>query len=160
MILEVVSSSIIGGIYLAAKLKGGEGPTNDHQKIKMIADAVGLKKNGQSIRIHRKYRPKNKHYTEYIYQIPLGLSLEDFQEKHQKFEDGLNNKQTRYLLSFKDLKKVGWKELRKINSFKELPEQFKRIFGEKQLIRKSVEMSEVACPNWRNKRWCTFYPFG
>ncbi|AXI29429.1 hypothetical protein CIB87_10550 [Priestia megaterium] len=141
MILEVVSSSIIGGIYLVAKLKGGESPTNDHQKIKMIADAVGLKKNDQSIRIHRKYRPKNKHYTEYIYQIPLGLSLEDFQEKHQKFEDGLNNKQTRYLLSFNDLKKIDWKELRKINSFKELPEQFKRIFGEKQLIRKSVEMS-------------------
>ncbi|MGG0554905.1 FtsK/SpoIIIE domain-containing protein [Priestia aryabhattai] len=141
MILEVVSSSIIGGIYLAAKLKGGEGPTNDYQKIKMIADAVGLKKNGQSIRIHRKYRPKNKHYTEYIYQIPLGLSLEDFQEKHQKFEDGLNNKQTRYLLSFKDLKKVDWKELKKINSFKEFLEQFKRMFGEKQLIRKSVEMS-------------------
>ena len=141
MILEVVSSSIIGGIYLVAKLKGGESPTNDHQKIKMIANAVGLKKNGQSIRIHRKYRPKNKHYTEYIYQIPLGLSLEDFQEKHQKFEDGLNNKQTRYLLSFNDLKKIDWKELRKINSFKELPEQFKRIFGEKQLIRKSVEMS-------------------
>jgi len=141
MIFEVISSSIIGGIYLAAKLKSGEGPTNDHEKIKMIADVVGLKKDGKSIRIHRKYRPKNKHYTEYIYQIPLGLSLDDFKSHIDKFEDGLNNKQTSYFLSLKDLKKIDWKKLRQIKSFKDLPEQFKRIFGEKQLIRKNIEMS-------------------
>lgn len=114
MIFEVISSSIIGGIYLAAKLKSGEGPTNDYEKIKMIADVVGLKKDGKSIRIHRKYRPKNKHYTEYIYQIPLGLSLDDFKSHIDKFEDGLNNKQTSYFLSLKDLKKIDWKKLRQI----------------------------------------------
>ncbi|MEB4856071.1 FtsK/SpoIIIE domain-containing protein [Priestia megaterium] len=141
MLIEIATSLTAASILGVAQLKKEGSSGDDAKKIKQIADAVGLKKNGQSIRIHRKYRPKNKHYTEYVYQIPLGLALEDFQEKHKKFEDGLNNKQTNYFLSFKDLKKIDWKELRKINSLKELPEQFKRIFGEKQLIRKSVEMS-------------------
>lgn len=141
MILESIVGLAISSLFIGAKLKENGGPGNDHEKIKMIAEANGLMKNGQSIRIHRKYRPKNKHYTEYVYQIPLGLSLEDFEEKHQKFQDGINNKQMKHLLSLKELKKVKLKDLKKIQSLSNLPDQLREIFGEKQVIRKSIEMS-------------------
>lgn len=142
MIFEAVTSSIVGGIYLVAKFKKDGAPGNDHDKIKMIAENIGLQKGGKGLRLHRKSRPKGKHYTEYVYQIPLGFDFEkDILTKKGAFEDGLNNKQTSYFISLSDLKKVNFEELKKITSLRELPEQFKQIFGEKQLIRKTVDMS-------------------
>lgn len=142
MILEVVSSSVVGGVFLAAKLKQKGGEENDHEKIKMIAENIGLQKGGKGLRLHRKSRPKGKHYTEYVYQIPLGFDFgKDIKPKIGAFEDGLNNKKTSYIFRLSDLKKVNWHDLKKIDSLRGLPEQFKRIFGEKQLIRKTVDMS-------------------
>lgn len=142
MIFEVISSSIVGGVFLAAKLKRKGEEENDHEKIIKIADNVGLKKDDKGLRLHRKSRPKGKHYTEYVYQIPLGFDFDkDILTKKGAFEDGLNNKKTSYFISLSDLKKVNFTELKKIDSLRNLPEQFKRIFGEKQLIRKTVDMS-------------------
>ena len=76
MIFEVVSSSVVGGIYLAAKVKQkGSSKMQDHEKIISVADACNLKRGGSSIRLHRK--TKEERFTEYVYQIPHGLSFKN-----------------------------------------------------------------------------------
>ncbi|PGR00695.1 FtsK/SpoIIIE domain-containing protein [Priestia megaterium] len=91
MIFEVVSSSVVGGIYLAAKVKQkGSSKMQDHERIISVADACNLKRGGSSIRLHRK--TKEERFTEYVYQIPHGLSFKKFEEHIHEFEDGLNIK--------------------------------------------------------------------
>ncbi|PFL01144.1 hypothetical protein COJ01_11830 [Priestia megaterium] len=141
MLIEITTSIAAASILGLAQLKKEGSTEDDTKKIKQIADNVGLKKAGQSIRIHRRYRPKNKRYTEYIYQIPLGLGLQDFKDQIDKFEDGLNNKKTVFTFKLGDMKKVSIKELRKIKSILGIFEELKRIFGEKHPIRKTIHMS-------------------
>ncbi|AJI23749.1 hypothetical protein H8R29_23440 [Priestia megaterium] len=141
MLIEITTSIAAASILGLAQLKKEGSAEDDAKKIKQIADNVGLKKAGQSIRIHRRYRPKNKKYTEYVYQIPLGLGLQDFKDQIDKFEDGLNNKKTVFTFKLGDMKKVSIKELRKTKSISGVFEEIRKIFGEKHLIRKSIHMS-------------------
>lgn len=138
MFVEIASGITFASIYGVAKFKSEGNSGNDSKKILKIADAVGLKKDGKSIRIFRKYRPKGKKYTEYVYQIPLGLSEKDFLDKLDKFEDGLNNKKTMYKYKFSKLKSLKLEDIRKE---KDPFEYIKNSIREVIKIRKSIELS-------------------
>jgi len=110
MIFEVVSSSVVGGVYLAAKMKQkGSRKMQDHEKIISVADACNLKRGGSSIRLHRK--TKEDRFTEYVYQIPHGLSFKKFEEHIHEFEDGLNIKKREYLFNPRGIKML-WSYLK------------------------------------------------
>ncbi len=105
MIFEILSTSsmlaVAGSTYFFQNKS-----SNDHDKIKIIADQCGLKTKDESIRIYRKSHKKN--YSEYIYKIPLGLTLKEFQAHEQNFIDGLNNK-SKPDLNLVNLKNINWK---------------------------------------------------
>lgn len=90
MLFEILSTASMGLVAGSAYYYQNKSATNDHDKIKKIADAANLKTSEGGIQIYRKN--KNKHYTEYVYKIPLGLSFKEFEEKKHVFIDGLNNK--------------------------------------------------------------------
>ncbi|WEZ09597.1 FtsK/SpoIIIE domain-containing protein [Priestia flexa] len=144
MFVELATGITVVSIFGVAKLKQDGHSGDDAKKIKQIADNNGLKKDGQSIIIRRRdpiNRKKNKLYAEYVYQIPLGLSFDDFRDKFQKFEDGLNNKKTLISISLSDLKKINFKKLRSIKTWKGRMEYVQKTIKEKHLIRKSIDMS-------------------
>src|SRR5699024_12157465 len=92
-----ISTASMLGIMASTYYFQNKESDNDHEKIKKIADNIGLyvteNKQKQSIRIYRKTKKEN--YSEYIYKIPLGLSFKRFEENKQVFIDGLNNKRDR-----------------------------------------------------------------
>lgn len=144
MLLELATGITAASVFGVAKLKQDGRSGDDAKKIKQIADNNGLKKDGQSIIIKRRdplNRKKNKLYAEYIYQIPLGLSFDDFMDKFAKFEDGLNNKKNLYSISLSDIKTINFKKLRIIRTWKGKAEYLQKIIKEKHLIRKSIDMS-------------------
>ncbi|CEG31469.1 FtsK/SpoIIIE domain-containing protein [Peribacillus simplex] len=138
MFVEIASGITFASIYGIAKFSSEGNSGNDSKKILKIADAVGLKKDGKSIRIFRKYRPKEKKYTEYVYQIPLGLSEKDFLDKLDKFEDGLNNKKTMYKYKLSKLKHLKLKDIREAeDTFEFIKDSIREVIK----IRKSIELS-------------------
>lgn len=137
MILELGTGAVLGSIFLAAKTKGKGVVSNDHQKIKEIADQCNLKTKNQSIRIHRK--TKKEKYTEYVYQIPLGLSLNDFLAHIDAFNDGLNNKTKVKTIELKNWKHIKFKKM-KGKSPKEIVQYLRAILTDFYIPRKTVEM--------------------
>jgi DNA segregation ATPase FtsK/SpoIIIE, S-DNA-T family len=105
LIFEVVSCSVVGGIYLTAKIKHNSGKKmNDHEKIVAIANECNLKTKTDSIHLHRK-TPEER-FTEYAYRIPHGLSYERFADKLNEFQDGLNIKKKERLFNWKGVKEL------------------------------------------------------
>lgn len=103
--------------------------SNDHEKIKTIADAAGLKTKEGGIRIYRKV--KKNDYAEYIYKIPLGLSFKQFEENKQLFIDGLNNK-SKSDINLQNLKNINWK--------KDVVKQLKDVLNNRVKLDKHLEM--------------------
>jgi len=137
MIAELATAGALGSIFIAAKTKTKGVSTNDHEKIKEIADQCGLKTKNQSIRIHRK--TKKEKYTEYVYQIPLGLSLNDFVNHIDRFNDGLNNKTKVKTIELKNWKQLKLKKL-KGKSPKEMVQYIRSILTDFYIPKKTVEM--------------------
>ncbi|KYD27022.1 hypothetical protein B4109_1253 [Geobacillus stearothermophilus] len=105
---------------------------DDKTKIERIAANAGLvSKDGKQIRIYR--RTKGEGFTEYVFQIPLGLSFADFERKKHVFEDGLNIKRTTFDISLADLKSINLRS-------NPIP-QIKSLLRNKQKQRKEIEMS-------------------
>lgn len=128
--------------------------SNDHEKIKVIADSLGLytteNKQKQSIRIYRKSKKDN--YAEYIYKIPLGLSFKKFEEHKQVFVDGLNNKSA-HDFSLANLKNINWKG----DAFKQL----KKMLNNRIVLDKQIEMSYDGMLRFKvyDKGLETLYPY-
>ncbi|KOO46391.1 FtsK/SpoIIIE domain-containing protein [Priestia koreensis] len=144
MLAEIATSLTLASVYGLAQMKKDGGVGDDVKKIRQIADAIGLKKNGQSIIIRRRDpadKEKNKFYSEYIFQIPLGLAFSDFETKLNVFQDGLNIKKTLYSFSLSDIKKINIKKLMKLKSLKAKINYIKKFIKDKNSIRKSIEMS-------------------
>lgn len=135
MIFEIISSVTMGGIIASTYFYRSGNGGNDHRKIVKIATACGLTvKDGdikRSIRIHR--RTKADGYSEYVYQIPLGLSFADFERKLPNFQDGLNVKRSVLNVSVADLKAIDWR--------KNPVEQIRKLITKKTKQRKEVEMA-------------------
>ncbi|WP_336883854.1 FtsK/SpoIIIE domain-containing protein [Priestia koreensis] len=131
MIFEIVSSAVMGGVATSTYLYRHGFGANETQKIKRIAVNAGLvAKDGTQIRIHRRSRKAGR--TEYVFQLPQGMSSNQFIEKLDRFQDGLNAKKLALDISLKDLKAL---KLRK-----DIFDQIKRLLEKKRRIRKEVEI--------------------
>jgi len=103
----------------------------DSDKIIKIAENCGLYKKEEKIRLYRRNHNKKSNFTEYVFKIPLGLELEDFQSKHGKFKDGLNNRSTR---------RIDLKALKELKLDRTLPKQLEKIIHNRVRLRKEIEM--------------------
>src|SRR5690625_612185 len=129
ILFELLSTSSMALIAGSTYFLQNRSSSNDHDKIKKIADAAGLKNKEGSIRIYRKV--KKKDYAEYIYKIPLGLSFKEFEEKKQLFIDGLNNK-SESDIKLANFKNMDWKG--------DIWEQLKVIFNNRIKLDKQIEL--------------------
>ncbi|PGT89236.1 FtsK/SpoIIIE domain-containing protein [Bacillus sp. AFS040349] len=131
MIFEITTSMLAGGLVGFSYYKKTGGGSNDHEKIVRISRNCGLvNKEGKEIRIFRKTRKKN--YTEYVYQMPQGLSVNQFQSKIDNFNDGLNIKKTVPDIYFSDFEEIDWKG--------DVVKQVKKILNKKKKLKKEVEI--------------------
>ncbi|WP_273122684.1 FtsK/SpoIIIE domain-containing protein [Bacillus weihaiensis] len=140
MILEALSTSLLGGLYLVAHTKQKSSrKMEDHEKIISVADACNLKVHGNSIRLHRK--TSEERFVEYVYQIPHGLSFKKFEDHINEFEDGLNIKKRDYVFTKKGIKKL-WRYLRD-NHYNRvtLKDDLYSMFFEKVESSKNIKMS-------------------
>ncbi|MDY0394809.1 FtsK/SpoIIIE domain-containing protein [Virgibacillus halophilus] len=149
MIYEILTTSSMAAIAGSTYFFRNKN-SNDHEKIKTIADAAGLKTKEGTIRIYRKV--KKKDYTEYIYKIPLGLSFKQFQEHKQLFIDGLNNK-SQSDINLKNFKNIDWKG--------DVIKQVKDIFNNRVKLDKQIEMEYDGMLRFKiyEKGLDTMYPF-
>ena len=136
MLFELVSTLSMGAIASSAFVFQKKKESNDHEKIRVIADSLGLKTKNESIRLYRRNKSKNKRYTEYVYRVPLGISFKKFEKEKQTFLDGLNNRSRpdfnpRRLPQ--QLKQINWKQ----NQLK----QIQSIFNKRVQLDKHIEMS-------------------
>jgi S-DNA-T family DNA segregation ATPase FtsK/SpoIIIE len=134
MFLELTSSIVAGGIvaYSSYQKSGG---SSDASKIQRICAANGLtvKENGQTKNIQLLRRTRNTWGVEYAYRIPLGLSFEDFQNKKNHLQDGLNNKKRVLDITIEDLKKL------KLSH--NILSDIKDLLNKKKLHRKEIKLS-------------------
>lgn len=137
MLLELLATTSMAGVAGASYVMKNRGASSDHEKIVEIAREAGLTTKKGGIRIYRKSRNKEKQYTEYVYKLPLGLSLKQFQEKLHLFEDGLNIKSKRELRlsNVKELKEMNWGNL------VDLSKQLQDTFFPHVHVTKHVELS-------------------
>lgn len=133
MLAELITSAVAGGVVGIAQFQKSN-IRDDHKKIQLIAKNCGLvAKDGSEIRIHRKSKNKNNNSTEYVYQMPQGMSSKQFQEKLDHFQDGLNIKKSVLNLTVQDIKEI---KLRR-----DIVDQIKKLMNNKQKLRKEVEIS-------------------
>lgn len=94
MIFEIFSTAVIGAVggYAFCKNAGLSLSNNDAEKIrrifensKLLVMEEGRKK---TIRLHRKRKIDGG--TEYVYQMPLGMSFKEVESNKNVIEDGLN----------------------------------------------------------------------
>lgn len=108
MLFEILSSAIVGGLVGASYLHQKGVGTNDTQSIVRIAANAGLvARDGTQIRIHR--RTRNPDYTEYVFQLPQGLSAKQFRDNLDRFQDGLNAKRRVLAVSLAEFKTIDWR---------------------------------------------------
>jgi len=158
LIIEIISSLAMGGIVAGAHLKKNGSGGDDHRKIEKIAAACGLiVKDGdlkRKIRIFR--RTKTDSYVEYVYQIPLGLSFADFENKRSNFQDGLNVKRSVINVSLSDFKAINWRK-----HPKDIVEQIRKLIKKRSHGRKEIEMEFDGMLKIRvyNEALAEFVPF-
>jgi DNA segregation ATPase FtsK/SpoIIIE, S-DNA-T family len=134
LILEVVSSAVMGSIALYAHLKKS-GATNDSDKLNQIFTNSGLnirdgKKTFTTQLVKRKVYPWG---VEYRYRIPLGRSFEDYKAKFNHIQDGLNNRKTMLYFTISDLRSLNLKQ--------NIIPQIKTLLKKKKASRKEIELS-------------------
>lgn len=134
MFLEFFSSAVMGGIALYAQFKKS-GATNDSDKLNKIFSLTGLNVRDKD-RTYTTQLLKKKNYswgTEYYYRIPLGRSFEDYQEKINHIQDGLNNKKTSLNFTLNDLKSLDFKH--------NLIQQIRELLTKKKAAKKEIELT-------------------
>lgn len=131
LFVEILSSAAMGGILGYTYIYQAGGGGNDTKKIENIAKNCGLvAKDGKAIRIQRRTRKSG--YTEYVFQMPQGLSANEFKNKLDNFQDGLNIKKTVLDFSLNDLKAIDWKG--------DIIQSVKDLLHKKKRLNKTVEI--------------------
>ncbi|MEF7565978.1 FtsK/SpoIIIE domain-containing protein [Bacillus infantis] len=132
MFIEIASSVVAAGILGSTYLYQAGISQSDHQKIEKIAENCGLvAKDGKKIRIHRRTRLKNG--AEYVYQLPLGMSVKQFQERLENFQDGLNIKRSVVNITWEDIKGLRWN--------RNVLSEVRNLLQNKKKLHKEVEIS-------------------
>ncbi|MFF2752794.1 FtsK/SpoIIIE domain-containing protein [Psychrobacillus sp. NPDC058041] len=106
MIFEILTTTFMGGIALKAFVKKQGLSTNESGKIQRIISLSGLNvKDGKDTLTTQLIRKKQNDWGwEYKYRIPLGRSFNDYLNKMDVLQDGINNRRKRIV--FADLKKL------------------------------------------------------
>lgn len=151
MLLEILSSLVMGGLIGSLKLSEGK----DAAKIQKICANCGLTvKEKKDVKTIQLLRRKNYEWgTEYAYRIPLGLSYADFVRKQDHLQDGLNNKKT--------ILDITWKDVKNIKVNQSIPKQVKEIISKKMQIKKEIELEYDGTLKIRvyNQPMTEFYPY-
>jgi hypothetical protein len=134
MLFEIGSSIVMAGVAGFAYLKTNGPATNDGEKIQRIFANSGMtiREAGKikTIRLHRKRSFKGG--TEYIFQLPLGMSSQQVIDNKNVLEDGLNVRQKYLEFDPGDLLKIKW-DRTAIN-------QIKDILTKKKIARKEIDI--------------------
>ncbi|MBB6446428.1 FtsK/SpoIIIE domain-containing protein [Bacillus benzoevorans] len=133
MIFEIGSTIIMGALGGYAYLKTNGPAANDADKIQRIFTNSGLivRENGKTETIHLQRKRKFEGGTEYIYQLPLGLSSKEVIDKRHVLEDGLNVRSKIIDINLSDL--------RAIKFDKTIVQQIQNLFNGKR-IKKEIEI--------------------
>lgn len=133
MIFEILTTGVMGGIALKALSKKHGLATNDSGKIQRIISLSGLNvKDGKDTLTTQLIRKKSYEWgMEYKYRIPLGRSFEDYLNKQNVLEDGLNNRRKR--LTLNDLKALQLDE--------NILDNVKALWNNKLQEKKEMELS-------------------
>lgn len=132
MLFELFSTASMLGIWGASHYYKTNS-NDESEKILKIADNCGLYKGGEKLRLYRRNtNKKNKpNYVEYVFKIPLGLELHDFQDKFGKFKDGLNNRSAR---------RIELKQFKGLKFDRTLLKQIQKIFENRVQLSKEIEI--------------------
>ncbi|MEK4025487.1 FtsK/SpoIIIE domain-containing protein [Sporosarcina sp. FSL W7-1283] len=97
MLFEIITTGLMGGIAIKAYTKKQGIASNESGKIQRIISLSGLNvKDGKDTLTTQLIRKKKYEWGwEYKYRIPLGRSFQDYQNKLNIIEDGLNNRRKR-----------------------------------------------------------------
>ncbi|MDN4609102.1 FtsK/SpoIIIE domain-containing protein [Sporosarcina highlanderae] len=108
MLLEISTSILFGSLALKAHMSRKGNTSNDSGKIQKIISLSGLNvKDGKRTLTTQLIRKKRHDWGwEYKYRIPLGRSFNDYLNKQQILQDGLNNR--RHKITLADLKELSW----------------------------------------------------
>ncbi|KAB2332916.1 FtsK/SpoIIIE domain-containing protein [Bacillus mesophilum] len=132
MLFELLSSALVGGLVGASYFHQIGLGGNDTQNITRIAANAGLvAKDGTQIRPFR--RTNKGDYVEYVFQLPQGLSAQQFRDKLDRFQDGLNAKRRVRDISLADLRAINWRS-------KDVVTQLRKLAKKKKTERKEVEI--------------------
>lgn len=128
MFFEIGSSVVAGGVLFFTFFQKNTA-VSDAQKIqRIVANAnLNVKENGRtkSIRLQRKRKIKGG--MEYVYQLPLGLSVKQMEDHRHLLEDGLNVRQV-----------ISWEEIKKLKLDKTILQQIKRLFRQEKAQKEVV----------------------
>ncbi|WP_144511635.1 FtsK/SpoIIIE domain-containing protein [Bacillus sp. FJAT-22090] len=133
MLFELLTTSLMGGIALKAYSKRKGLATNDSGKIQRILSLSGLNvKDGKETLTTQLIRKKQYEWGwEYKYRIPLGRSFEDYLNKKNVIEDGLNNRRKR--ITINDFKEIQLDE----NIFKNI----QHLLTNKLMEKREIELT-------------------
>lgn len=119
MLFEVLSSAVVGGLVGASYLHQlGLGGNDTRNIIRIAANAGLVAKDGTQIRPFR--RTNKGSYVEYVFQLPQGLSSQQFRDKLDRFQDGLNAKRRVLDVSLADLRAINWRSSDVVSQLREL----------------------------------------
>ncbi|BDH62289.1 cell division protein FtsK [Lysinibacillus sp. PLM2] len=132
MLFEIVSSTLFGGIAVAAYIKKQGLVTDESGKIQRIISLSGLNvKDGKDTLTTQLIRKKQHDWGwEYKYRIPLGRSFNDYLSKLNVLEDGINNRRKR--ITFADLKTLKFDT--------KIIQQLKELWKKKLTEKKEIEL--------------------
>lgn len=131
MLFEVLSTSVFGGIAVAAYLKKGN-VKNDSGKIQRIISLSGLNVKDGSRTLTTQLIKKKQHPwgMEYKYRIPLGNSFNDYLNKMDVLQDGLNNRR----------KEIKLADLKTLELDSTIINQLKELWTKKLTEKKEIEL--------------------
>jgi energy-coupling factor transporter ATP-binding protein EcfA2 len=134
LLLEIGSSIVAGGIVGFTYFQQNGSPTNDAAKIKRIFEnarlTVNEDKKMKTPRLHRKVNLTGG--TEYVFQLPLGMSFKQVEDHKHVIEDGLNVKHK--------MPTIELKELLNIRLNKNIINQIKAILSDKRVSKKEIAL--------------------
>lgn len=132
MIFEIVTVSLFGGLALKGFAAKNGSTANESGKIQKIISLSGLNvKDGKNTLSTQLIRKKKLEWGyEYRYRVPLGRSFNDYLNKFDVLQDGINNRRKK--LTFEDLKGLKFDE--------SIVSQIKELWKDKLLERKEIEL--------------------
>ena len=130
LLFEIGTSIILGGVAAGAFVAQKGITVNDSGKIQRIMSLSGLNVKDGKDTLTTQLLTKKQHDWgwEYKYRIPLGRSFNDYLNKQDVIQDGLNNRKR--TPNFNDIKQIAFKK----DYFKNLQELQRKKLGEQKEV--------------------------